>query len=213
MQLGGVSEGQIQRYEKDYSSFENSVRAYYANLHERVRRVGAAPAIGYFVKNDSGILAEGLRIEFDLEGDGHLLADQDDSPSSRNAFEMPKPPEQPNPALNYGHYALRNMPTLQDAMKPRDPVSFYWFDRQEGFARHSALQCQEFRATRVFRDSIFVSLFDDLPTTLSLRLHISAANLPEPINISAKVTIAEQAVEWSNEVVQTILPERISKLL
>ena len=97
-------------------------------------------------------------------------------------------------------------------MKPRDPVAFYWFERPKMLSKHSALQCQEFRATREFCDCVFV-LPDDLPAKLGLRLHVEAANLPAPVNISAEVIIAEQAVEWSDPVVQAILPAPLRKLL
>jgi hypothetical protein len=211
LQFGGISEEQVESYNAEYSAFENNVQAYFANIHERVRRVGAIPEISYFVKNDSGVVAEGLRIEFDLEGKGHLLANRDGRPLG-NAFQMPKPPEPPS-RFDYSRFALPSMPTLHGAMDPRDPVGFYWFDRPANFAKHSALQCEEFRATREFRDSIFVSLLEEPHAELHLRLHISAANLPQPIYVSAKLVIAEQVVKWSDQIVQTILPKKISSQL
>jgi hypothetical protein len=94
------------------------------------------------------------------------------------------------------------MPNLQ---APRDTVRFYWFDRPKIGAKHSALQCQDFRATRKYCDTIFVMPFDNLPATMSLRLHVSAENLPAPINVRAKLNVVEQAVDWSDEMVQAIL--------
>jgi hypothetical protein len=58
-----------------------------------------------------------------------------------------------------------------------------------------------------------VLAFDGPPSKLGLRLQISAANLPAPVNITAKVIIAEQAVEWSDPVVQAILPDYIRELV
>jgi hypothetical protein len=92
-QLGGISEAQVQRYEEEYSAFKANVRAFYAGLHERVRNIGSTVAVNYFVQNDSGISARGLRIEFDLEGNGSLLADR--LPSGKKALRMPEPRKSP----------------------------------------------------------------------------------------------------------------------
>jgi hypothetical protein len=210
-QIHGVSQAETSRYQTKYTSFEAAVRDYYTNLHKSVWRIGTAAAINYFVRNDSGVAAEGLRIEFDLEGDGSLLASRRDPPFD-TLFGEPEPPTKPHTMFDSLNPAF-NFPTLQDHMTPRDPVAFYWFQRPEFRAKHSALQCQEFRATREYRDSIFVLAFGELPAKLGLRLHISAANLPAPVNISANVLITEQAVEWSDPIVQAILPDNIRKLV
>jgi hypothetical protein len=104
------------------------------------------------------------------------------------------------------------VPTF-DAREPRDPIAFYWFKRPAIGAKHSALQCEQFRATREYCDSIFVFSTVGLPAQFGLRLHVEAANLPAPVDIAAKVTIAEQAVEWSDPAVQAILPEGIRELV
>jgi hypothetical protein len=202
----GISSYQVDRYHADYSSFEAKVQDYYAKLHEIVRRMGAAAAIGYWVKNDSGVAAQGLRIEFDLEGPGSLVANREDAaPYVGCSLKIPGPPERPRSQIDL----ISNIP-LQNLMEPpRDPVRFYWFKRPEILATHSARQCQEFRPTREFFDSILVLTADDLPTELNLRLHVEAANLRSPVNISAKLIIAEQPAEWSDPVVQAILPAGI----
>ena len=206
----GVSEPDTKRYYEKYAAFEAEVRGYYANLHKRVWRIAAAAAINYYVKNDSGVAAEGLRIEFDLEGHGSLLASREDTPFDR-LFGEPNPPANPR-SLSDTLRPEFNFPTLQDHLKPRDPVAFYWFKRPAIPSKHSARQCQEFRATREYHDCIFV-LPDDIPANLGLRLHVEAANLPLPVNISAKVIVAEQEVEWSHAIVQGILPNHIRNLV
>ncbi len=79
-QLYGVSEAEAKRYRESYAAFETKVHDFYANLHQRVWIMGAVAAVNYYVKNDSGVAAEGLRIEFDLEGDGSLIAGREDAP-------------------------------------------------------------------------------------------------------------------------------------
>lgn len=204
-QLGGISEAQVVRYQEEYLSFETAVRAHYANLHKQVGYLGSTAAVSYFVENDSSVSAKGLRIEFDLEGDGSLLADrQYGLQTSRKGLKMPEPPEPPGSILDgmrrYSHApAGPILPTL------RDPVGFYWFDRPKLGDTHSALQCEDFRATRKYCDTMFVMPLGNLPTTTRLHLHVSAENLPAPISILAKLHIVEQAADWSDEVVQEIL--------
>ncbi len=213
-QVGRVSEPEAQRYHADYSSFQARVREYYERLHEHVQRIGAVAAIDYSVKNESGVLAEGLRIEFDLEGNGSLIAEREEAPVLlRGLFKIPTPPIEPGSILPTIAPVFHNRPTLQDHLKPIDPVAFRWFKRPKLGSTHSAHQCQEFRATREYRDTIFAVALDELPTELGLRLHIEAANLPSPVNIAAKVIIAEQAVEWSDPVVQSVLPDHIGELV
>ncbi|MEH2563335.1 PIN domain-containing protein [Bradyrhizobium sp. AZCC 2289] len=209
--VGGISESQVDCYHADYSSFEEKVRDHYAKLHEHVWHVGTAAAIGYYIINDSSVVAEGLRIEFDVEGSGSLLASREDAAEYIGLLKPPKPPKEPR-SLDYLHSPI-SVPDIRDAMKPRDPVAFYWFERPEIGAKHSALQCEQFRATREYYDTIFVLALDELPAQFDLHLHVEAANLPAPVDIAAKVIIAEQAVEWSDPVVQAILPEGIRELV
>jgi hypothetical protein len=213
LQFGGISESEAQRYRSEYSTFEGNVRDYYVNLHKHVERIGTAVEIGHFVRNESGVTAEGLRIEFDLEGNGWLLADREDAEQYLGSLRLPEPPEEPRSPLDSLNFRFPHIPTLRDTLQPRDPVFFYWFDRPEHMATHSALQCQEFRATRDYHDELFVLTANCLPVELALRLHVSAANLPAPVHVSAKVIISEQAVEWGDPVVQAILPESIREQL
>jgi hypothetical protein len=149
----GISDHQVEKYHADYSSFEARVHDYYANLHELVRRLGTVATIDYWVKNDSGVAADGLRIEFDLEGVGSLVSDREDAaPYLGCSMKILGPPELPRSDLD----RISNIALGQLVEPPRDPVAFYWFKRPEIVAAHGAKQCQEFRPTRVFRDSILV---------------------------------------------------------
>lgn len=208
----GPSASTIEGYRSKYGSFEEDVQNYYASLHDLVGGAGLAAAIDYFVRNDSGVTADGLRIEFDLEGAGSLLADREDAAHYIGSFKLPEPPTKPRGIMD-NMYPLIDIPTLGDAMRPRDPVAFYWFDRPTIVSQHSARQCQDFRARREFRDRIFVLVPDKLPVELGLRLLVSAANLPAPVNAFAKILISQRAVEWSDPIVQAILPPGLRELL
>jgi hypothetical protein len=202
--LLGVSESEAQRYRAEYSSFEQKVYDCFATLHETVRRFGRALAIEYFVRNESGVAAEGLRIEFDLEGAGWLLASRDDA--YIGSLEIPEPPKEPRSFLEDLQPIRPYAPALQP---PRDPVAFYWVRRPRIGETHSALQCQDFRPMRVYHDCMFVLPSEDLLVDLVIRLHVSATNLPRPINVSAKIVFAEQRVEWADAAVQAMLPDFI----
>jgi hypothetical protein len=215
LQLGGISESEARRYQSEYSSFSAKVHDYYANLHERVGQIGRAAAVGYFVRNDSGVAAEGLRIEFVLDGRASLLADRSDAKRYLGSFDLPNSPEEPRAPMDFGGLTrgLALPYSIHDAMQPRDPLAFYWFVRPELGSEHSALQCQDFRATQEYNSDMFVLPASDLPIELGLRLHVSAANLPAPVNITAKLIISEQPTDWSDGVVRNILPKRLCEQL
>ncbi|MHC2432782.1 PIN domain-containing protein [Bradyrhizobium sp. USDA 4451] len=198
----GISSYDVDRYNREYTSFEEAIRTYYSDLHDHVRRMAAACAVQYHVKNDSGIAAEGLRLEFDLEGDGLLLADREDA-AEYVGLQRPEAPERPTSVMNLG-------PPVQAWPPSPDPVAFHWVARPEVRRnKQGVLQCADFRPRRVYLDSILVATGPDLPKRLNLRLHVGATNLRDPVNISATLVIAEKEVEWSDPVVQAILPEEV----
>src|SRR5437868_12489140 len=102
--LGGIYEHQVERYHADYSRFDAKVHDYYSTLHERVRIMGATIAINYWIANDSGVAAQGLRIEFDLEGRGSLVADREDAaPYLGSSLIAPEPPGEPRASRDFLH--------------------------------------------------------------------------------------------------------------
>ncbi len=202
--LGAISESDAERYNSSYETFQESVFMFYQNLHDCIARLGKAAKLSYLVRNESGIAAEGLRIEFDLEGEAWLLADRTDAKEYIGDIKLPQAPEAPRSRLDFTSYPISNIPTFRQAMEPRDPVGFYWFHRPGPGETHSALQCQDFRATREFRDEIFVLPTGELPVELRLRLHVSAANLPVPVNLSVKLVISDKHVQWSDIIVRDI---------
>ena len=189
--LGAISESEAERYNSSYAAFQENVVTFYQGLHERIARLGMAANVSYFVRNESGIAAEGLRIEFDVEGEAWLLADRMDAKEHIGAVNLPQAPEEPRSRLDFSFDTSPSITTFRQATQPRDPVGFYWFHRPGPSETHSALQCQDFRATREFRDEIFVLPMRELPVELRLRLHVSAANLPAPVNLSVKLVISD----------------------
>ncbi|WP_171947581.1 PIN domain-containing protein [Bradyrhizobium erythrophlei] len=200
-----ISGYDIDRYNREYSSFEKAISAYYSDLHGHVRRMAAAAAIRYRVKNDSGIAAEGLRVEFELEGEGLLLADREDA-AEYFGLQRPVVPEPPRSPMDL----VSEIIPMQASAPARDPVAFYWIARPETRKHKQAvLQCADFRPRRDHSGSIFVAAAPDLPKRLSLRLDVGATNLRDPVNVSVALVVAEKEVEWSDPLVQAILPEDV----
>jgi hypothetical protein len=201
LSMSEISGYDIDRYNEAYSRFKTGIVTYYSNFHEHVHRMGVAAAIRYRIKNDSGIAAEGLRVEFDLEGEGLLLAERKDA-AQFVGLQRPKAPERPRSQIE----SVSNMVPVHGALlPPRDPVAFYWITRPTVF------QCDDFRPRRDYSGSILVATGPDLPKRLNLQVHVEATNLRDPVNVAATLVVAEMAVEWSDPVVQAILPEKVWK--
>lgn len=207
-QMGGASAGQIECYEDEYADFRKEVHEFFFSLHRRVNLLGSVVAIRYSLENNSGVAAEGLRVEFDLGSGGSLLSKREDLlPGADGPLELPTPPKYPERGFLDSITGPRfEIPTLQDHLRPRDPVAFHWFKRPRLGATHGAMQCEQFRATRRFGSSVFIRRDDGLARPIDLSLDISAANLPAPVRVSAKVAIVERSVDWSDGIVRGIIP-------
>ncbi|HEY4944118.1 MAG TPA: PIN domain-containing protein [Rhizomicrobium sp.] len=205
--IGGYSDYEIDEYNREYGKFESGVRDYYRNLHLTVANLGLVAAIGYFVRNESGVEANGLRIEFTLTGAGSLLSNRDVVSGLVGSFELPEPPERPRSQLDMiRDVGIYNIPSLRDHLTPRDPIEFYWFEEPEEIpSLHSAKQSESFRAMREYRDSALVFASPEYPTTLELWLHVSAANLPAPVDAHAKLIFDKQNMKWSDPLVQALI--------
>ncbi|UGY27324.1 PIN domain-containing protein [Bradyrhizobium septentrionale] len=88
----GISSYQIAEYHTNYSNFEGKVRDYFQNLHEYVASAGIVVAVDYWVRNDSNVAAQGLRIEMSLDGEGSLVADREDAAQYIGTIKAPEPP-------------------------------------------------------------------------------------------------------------------------
>ena len=80
LNLGALSETQVKEYNTKFDAFENRVEGFFRNLHDRVRLAGRAVIVPYELQNESGISAQGLRIECSVTGPACLLAARDESP-------------------------------------------------------------------------------------------------------------------------------------
>lgn len=192
-------------YNRKLDQYENDVAKYFTTLHKRVLWAGRVLPVDYVVKNDSGVAAEGLRIEMDVDNAAYLIADKEDID---RVFGPITPPELPKferyrPPFDYTQ-------TVNQLNRPRDPTGFYWFTRPDLGDKHGALQCADFRATRVWESDVWV-FPEGRPCTV--RLDVSATNLPSPVVCTASVFMEERELDWSSEIVRRLLPESIRQLL
>lgn len=197
-------------YNRKLDKFEKEVGNYFAKLHQIVFRAARTAPIGYAVKNDSGIAAQGLRIEMHVDGGASLFADQEDSES---LFSVTPPPALP--VFDHGFDSFSHLHRVnalnRELSQPRDPTGFYWFKRPRYGEGEGALQCADFRATRLWESDIWVCPDGKEPCTL--RLEVSATNLPSPVVRSASISMEMKESAWSDETVQALLPEDIRTLL
>jgi hypothetical protein len=207
-----ISGERIEGYRAEYAKFEEQVRKFFSSLHLAVGRMGCAPELAFTIKNESGTGASGLRIEFDSNGQIFLFATRKDARAKVGSLKPPAPPEVPRSVLEstYGHGLP--LPNIREAIAPRDPVRFYWFERPEG-TKHGAMQCEDFRATREHRGSIFLLPTAKLPVHASLNLHVSASNLSAPVSLAARVVISTQKMTWADPVVEALLPSELKSIL
>lgn len=204
------SEHEVSNYHSKYAKFRENVRSYFANLHKIVERTAYAAPIRYIVKNDSGVAARGLRIEARLAGEAFLLAEGEDA--MLGSLLPPTPPEKPKTVRDSLVSQIGGLSNFGSINKPRDPTKFFWFERPEHGATRSALQCEDYRATRVWEDEIWIWVQDRLPFSGNISLHVSATNLPTPVNIEAKISMSKRSTDWSDEKVLESLPETVRDL-
>jgi rRNA-processing protein FCF1 len=211
----GYSEHDIQQYEKDFANFRNRVRDYFESLHEMFARAAHVLSIPYTVKNDSAVSASGLRIETVVTGDAILLSDIDAASQFVGSLSPPNPPKKPERRYPYWARGLEPSADLTRylANKSRDPTKFIWFVRPTQGSRSSALQCEDFRATRTFNDEAILLIKESIPFAGVLTLHISATNLPAPVNVVASLAASKRETTWSDESVLNLLPPSVAGLL
>jgi hypothetical protein len=203
---GGYSSGAVERYEEKYRDFKTEVRRYFANLHEKVSQQGRVISVPYFIHNDSGTAAAGLRVEFHLHGEGHIIPGRKAAQLIVGSIAPPEPPEPPKSAWDLRH--LHRTDFL--IPKAPDPVKFRWYDRPGISGTSSAMQCEDFRATRKDWDNALVLITGDIPFSTLLKMQVSAQNSPAPVDLNAKIIVEEREVEWLDDVVLDLLPEEIA---
>jgi hypothetical protein len=66
----------------------------------------------------------------------------------------PPPPEKPKTFRDDLVGQFEGLSNFGSMNRPRDRTKFFWFERPEQGATHSSLQCEDYRATRVWEDEM-----------------------------------------------------------
>ncbi|ATU95423.1 PIN domain-containing protein [Phyllobacterium zundukense] len=201
--IGGITDNDVHNYHRQYDRYEQDLNKYFERLHVVVGLASRMTTISYTVKNDSGVTAPGLRIEYSILGDGFLKADAEDAYEIVSRLcPFPRPPKPPMPRSLFNH-PFRPALTFPRADE-RDPVGFYWVDRPGSSDKRGALQCQDFRARRLWEDEIFV-VFPKGTKNGSIRLDVQASNLPAPVSSSVAYELVERDSNWDDPIVMETL--------
>jgi hypothetical protein len=192
-------------YNRELDKYEDEVEKYFSTLHQAVLYAAQTVPVEYVVKNDSGVAAQGLRIEMRVDNDAMLFAGREDGETILGKLTPPK-----LPVFRYGFEPLDHMQTFRELNQPRDPVAFYWVTRPRYGDTQGALQCADFRATAVWQFDMWVRPEEGQPCTAML--DVSATNLPSPISCRASVSIERKEQDWSNKIVTALLPNSVRKL-
>lgn len=215
--LAGYASAAIDEYAHRYELYIGKLRAYFSSLHERVAVAARNIAVDYIVTNDSAVAARHLRIEVVLEGEGHLFSRSEDAEELFGSLSLPEAPNSPKRSvLGLGAWDDLDRPTLSHIHsfnQPRDPTGFYWFDRPKFGDPQGAMQCEDFRATRVWEDTFWVVFDQSLPSQGSVHIEISATNMPAPVRLDAAISVCEHAADWSDEAVLSLLPDSVRSKL
>lgn len=201
---GGVSSWQVAQYRSDYRAFLDQASDLFANLHTRLEAAMRFGQVRYTLLNTSQVTATNLLLRHQAT-DGGLLVVEERTLAVVGAnpcvFEPPEPPR------DYAFIA-----PLLHARHDRDPTGFYWLERPDGEGR-GTLQCTEFRAGQRWADMIWVLPDRTAGTEAGVHIDISAANLPEPVALTARIRMRETDGAWTDPAVRDRLPEWIADLV
>ncbi len=204
--LHGSRGDSARSYNDKLYEFEKSVATYFSKLHMTMFLARRAVPVEYAIKNDSGVAAQGLRIEVRLNNGAVLFAGEEDAASTLGSA---KPPTLP--VFEYGQGPFDRIRIANEISlelnRPRDPTGFYWIAKPKGGAAENALQCADYRATRPWESDIWLRPRSKEPVTVTME--ISATNLPAPVIRTAFVSLEAKQLDWSDPIVKGILPEAI----
>jgi hypothetical protein len=196
-------------YNRKLDRFEKDVASFFASLHRTIFQTGQIAPVPYAIRNDSNVSAQGLRIEMQVDGAAFLFADQEDAKSFFDILAAPKLPKFDDGFDAFAHIHRAN--ALSQALsQPRDPTAFYWFTRPR-YDVEGALQCADFRATRLWESDLWICAESKEP--FNVALDVSATNLPSPVVRTLSISMEEKEVAWSDEVIKDLLPKDIWSLV
>jgi hypothetical protein len=205
--LGGISDYQVDRYNTSYDEFIEEYEAQFADLHSLMSRALRIGEIRVELKNTSAVTASNLRFSVSCDEAALMFGSRSEMEAfggSLMRIEAPDPPREHLTPLPYFH----NPSNFREPR--RDPTAFYWLNRPDG-GKRCALVCDEFRAQHTRVEPFY--LMNQSNTESTIKLNLSATNLPSPITLSARVLFTEGEVAWSDPAVLRRLPSWMRKVI
>lgn len=211
----GPSQQEIGKYHSDYADFVEKAEKYFSELHTIIRKTATAFPLKYEIENISQITAMNMIVEFEIHQDVILLADDESAARLTGSIHPPQPPE--TPRSNWGaHQELLRIdsPSLRHIQASRDPTGFYWQNRpsQNKTQNRGTLICAEFRAGRVWRDSIFVYPYRS-PYLGSATISVGATNTRATIEQTTELRQVVLDTTWRDADILERLPAWVSEII
>lgn len=198
-------------YNAAYTTFEGQVRAYFEQLHEHLKKVMRAQKVDYFIENDSPVVAKGLRIEYAVNSDFFLTQDEEDADDIVGSLAFPEAPLPPKLGSHLNH-RLAGLDMLPQK-RHRDPTKFYWQDRIKYGDQKGAVQCEEFRATERRNSAVWIVGHNGSDNEGEINLKISGSNLAKPISLTARLSMQDTEMKWTDERILKRLPDPLDEIL
>lgn len=196
--VSGVSAEDITQYNKAYDLFVEETRRYFQILHEIMARMARIVPLQYQIENDSSVSAQGLRVEVGIPANGLIISEWAEARQSRSVAH-PRPPERPRSLFSAPSFGMPSLDTII-----QDPVAFFWRNDPESGAKKGALQCQDFRARRVYNDEIIVAIEPEAEQT-EVQFNISATNTTDCLDHKVTIRLVEQQIGWDDPLVDNII--------
>jgi hypothetical protein len=193
------SREQIQKYtHEDYPKYLADVRNYFRGLPEQLAALSRQRSFQISISNEGGRSAEKTVVEIVALG-GVLICEKLFEPTS-----VPKPPVPPEPLrfdflyADSGTGILARSLIMPHVEGRRDPHTFYRRSRSEDFSDSREFTCEDFRH-RIEPEVFLVTIVAPGRgvTSPSLRVRVTAANLPEPyaVFIPVRLTTRQESIE------------------
>jgi hypothetical protein len=206
------SDEEVDRYERAFHDWEQSVRTWASGLHDSVATRSMAGAVRFNLRNAGMASAEGLIVALEAEEGLTLFADRQAANEMLGALGPPAPPKVPERRRGYDISSLaRRMPTLADISR-MDPTEIDWISRPGPARRNGTYGCVDFRPGREYRDAILICPSTDRPGAARFTVTASANHMEAR---SRRVMVQFEQVEtgWADPRVLDLLPPTVVESL
>lgn len=200
----GFTQDDHQRFHAEYQRFLTALPRFFEKLHERVSSASATKSVGYRVSNLGTTAAEGLSIVFEVDDDWLLFGDRKSADEFYGVSVVPPSPPELSSSRSALLTSIGAVRPVSAIPKMRDPEDFRWKHRPRAGDRHGSLQCAEFRAKRVWNDTLWVHPWNDDVTTATLSLDVHHRTGSSPIELALPMRVVKTETDWNSDDVRAL---------